>query len=318
MTWLYGLLAIMASCALLYVAGNFLISGLIRLSRYFRVTEFAIAFFVMAFASSLPNLFVGISSALQDIPELSFGDIMGNNLLVLTIAIALSVLFAPKRELPIEQGTVRDTAFFTVAAALLPLILISDGLISRSDGLILVLSFLTYAYWLWSRSGRFSKIDEEHRVDLSKSEIMKDIAKVVLGVMFLAIAAQGVVYGASLFGQNVDLPLVVVGMLITSLGGALPEIYFAVLSAHRNETGLIVGSLLGAVIVPVTLVLGLVAILHPISNDIFSFPLINRFFLVVIAGFFLYVSQVRQVITGRDAILLLCFYLLFLVTLFTV
>lgn len=316
MTWVIGLLAISISCLLLYIAGNILVSGLIRLSRYFHITEFMTAFFVMAFASSLPNLFVGVTSALQGIPELSFGDIMGNNLLVLTVAIALSVLFAPSRQIPIEQGTVRDTAFFTAVAALLPIILISDGLMSRSDGLILILCFIGYGYWLWSRSSKFSKVYLEHKVELSRTDIVKDVVKVIVGVVIMAISAQGIVYGASLFGQTLGLPLVVIGMLITSLGGALPEIFFAVISAYRNESGLIIGSLMGAVVVPVTLVLGLVAVLHPISNENLAFPLINRIFLVIIACFFLYVSQMKQFITWREGVALLALYIAFLVSLF--
>ncbi len=317
MLWLYGLGTLFLSCAFLYVAGELIVAGLIRLSRYFRVTEFVVAFFVMAFAASLPNLFVGITSALQGIPELSFGDIMGNNIIALTLAVALGILFAPKRELALDNDTLQDTSFLTSIAAILPLILIADGMISRSDGLILILFFVGYVYWLFSRRERFSRVFEED-VSIPRSEIMRDLIKVVVGVAILAIAAQGIVYGASVLGAELGLPLVLVGILILGFGGALPEVYFAIVSARKGETGLIVGNLMGAVIIPATLVLGIVATISPIENDILAFPLINRFFLIVIALFFLYVSQTHKVITAREGYILLGFYVLFLLSLFMV
>ncbi len=308
-------MAIVVSSALLYVAGGFLVAGLLRLSRYFKVTEFVVAFFVMAFATSLPNLFVGVTSAFQGIPELSFGDIMGNNILVMTVAVALSVFFAPRRELPVETETTQDATFLTAAAAILPLILISDGLISRSDGLVLILLFIGYAYWLFLRRGRFSRKVSDAEVSIPRAVILTDLVKVIAGMALLMLSAQGVVYGASLLGSEIGLPLVLVGILITSLGGALPEIYFSIISARRGETGLIVGGLLGAVIIPATLVLGFVALIHPIQNDVLAFPLINRLFLVAIALFFLYVSQARRAITWREGSILLGFYVLFLLSL---
>lgn len=316
MIWLYGLAIIVVASGLLYVAGKFLVSSLLRLSQYFKVTEFAVAFFVMAFAASLPNLFVGVTSALQGVPELSFGDIMGNNILVMTVAVALSILFAPRRELLIETDTVKDTALFTSVVAILPLILISDGFLSRSDGLILISFFFAYVYWLFVRSGRFSREFRSETESLPRESILVDIIKVVCGVALLALSAQAIVYGASLLGASIGLPLILIGILITGLGGALPEIYFAIESARREETGLIIGSLLGAVIVPATLVLGLVAIIHPIENDLFSFSLLNRVFLVAVAIFFLYISQVKKIITWRESLVLMGFYVAFLLSIF--
>lgn len=313
MFWLYGITIFLLSSVLLYIAGELLVAGLLKLSRYFRVTEFVVAFFVMAFAATLPNLFVGVSSALQGMPELSFGDIMGNNMIALTLAVALGIFFAPKRELPLENQTIRDTTFLTSIAAILPLILISDGAISRSDGLILILFFVGYGYWLLSKNDRFTKeYAEERAVVVTKSEALENMSKVVGGIVLLAIGAQGIVYGASLLATGFGLPLLLVGVLIIGFGGALPEIYFTVLTARRGETSMIIGNLMGAVIIPATLVLGIVAMIEPIHNESLELSLVGRIFLMVAAGFFLLVSQTRSVITMREGSFLLFLYAAFL------
>ena len=316
---LYGILVIIVSSAILYIAGELLVAGLLKLSRYFRVTEFIVAFFVMALAASLPNLFVGVSAALQGIPELSFGDIMGNNMIALTLAIALGIFFAPKRELPLENQTIQDTTFLTSLAAILPLILISDGTISRSDGLILVLFFVGYMYWMFSKRERFTKAyAEERAVVVTKPEAWGYIWKVMAGIVLLAIAAQGIVHGATVLAEVFSLPLLVVGILVIGFGGALPELYFTVLTARRGETSMIVGNLMGAVIIPATLVLGIVAIIHPIHNDALELSIVGRSFLIAAALFFLVVSQTRSVITKREGYILLFLYAAFLFHLFIV
>jgi len=315
MFWFYGLSTVLLSGILLYIAGEFIVAALLKLSRYFRVTEFIVAFFVMAFAATLPNLFVGITSALQGIPELSFGDIMGNNMIALTLAVAAGILFAPKRELPLENQTIQDTTFLTSLSAILPLILISDGMISRSDGSVLLLFFFGYVYWMFSKRERFTKLFDEDRDELTRSQALTEVIRLVIGIILLALAAQGIVYGAELITVGIGMSLLLVGILVIGFGGALPEIYFTIISARRGEVGLIVGNLMGAVIIPATFVLGVVALIHPISNAALEFPTTARVFLVVIALFFLYVSQSRNVITIREAAILVLSYLLFVAAL---
>lgn len=311
MFWLTGGVVLLLSGILLYMAGELIVAGLVRLSRFFKITEFVVAFFVMAFAASLPNLFVGITSALQGIPELSFGDIMGNNIIALTVAVALGILFAPRKELPLENQTIQDTTFLTSIAAVLPLILISDGMISRSDGLVLLLFFFGYVYWMFSKRERFTKVYEDEAGTPSRREAFWDIVRLLGGVVLLAIAAQGVVYGAELIASGIGLSLLLVGIIVIGFGGALPEIYFTVISARRGETGLIVGNLMGAVIIPATFVLGVVAIIEPIENAALQFSTMARVFLALVAVFFLFVSQTKQVITRREALILLASYVFF-------
>jgi len=314
-----GIVTLITSGVFLYFAGELIVASLLLLSRYFKVTEFVVSFFVMAFAASLPNLFVGVTSALQGVPELSFGDIMGNNIIALTVAltvaISFGVLFSAKKEIPLENQTIQDTTFLTAVAAILPLILVSDGMISRSDGLVLILFFAAYAFWMFSKKEHFSRVYEDRELLPTKNEIKLSIMRLVLGIVVLALSAQGIVYGANLIAVSVGLPLILVGILIIGFGGALPEIYFTIISAKKGETGLIVGNLMGSVIIPATFVLGLVAIIHPISNPTTEFSTLARVFLVLVAVFFLVVSKTKGVITKKEALTLLLSYILFVCSL---
>lgn len=312
MTILFGFIILILSGVLLYIAGELLVTGLLRVSKYFQVTQFVVAFFVMAFAASLPNLFVGITSALAGVPELSFGDIMGNNMIALTLAIAGGIFFAPKRILPLENKLIQDTSFLTLIAAVLPLILVSDGMISRSDGVVLLLLFVGYVYWLFTKKEFFSKKFHHKRKPVSQKEMLASVVHTLLGIVILAVASQGIVYGAGMVATALNLPLLFVGLVIVGFGGALPEVYFTIITARRGETSMIIGNLMGAVIIPATLVLGLVAIIHPITNDMLELSLFGRGALVLSALIFFISAQSKKEISINEGVILVIIYVAFL------
>jgi cation:H+ antiporter len=302
------------SVFLIAVSGKWVVSALARISRFLGWKEFVAAFFVMAFAASLPNFFVGVSSALRGIPELSFGDVAGNNIVALTLAVGLAVLFAQDREIPLGSRTVRNSAIFTLLAAILPLLLSLDGNLSRVDGVLLIGLFAFYISWLFSKKERFIKSLEERKTLTwgGFKVFLGDLGKVILGIILLLIAAQGIVASSQLFAQALGVSIILVGVLITGLGSALPEVYFAIASARKGQTWMILGDLMGAVIFPATLVLGIVALIHPISIPDFSPFAIARFFLIISALFFLFFIRTHQKITTREGLFLLGVYVAFL------
>ncbi|MBI4217362.1 MAG: hypothetical protein HY603_00965, partial [Parcubacteria group bacterium] len=135
---------LLGSGVLLFLAANRIVKNIIFIARYLRWREFVIAFFVMAIASSIPNMFVGISSALHDIPELSFGDVMGNSVIDLTLVAALTGLLG--KNLSTLSNLIQISSLITIAIAVLPIVLVMDGSLGRGDGFLLILTFLLYSF----------------------------------------------------------------------------------------------------------------------------------------------------------------------------
>ncbi|MBZ9577858.1 sodium:calcium antiporter [Patescibacteria group bacterium] len=339
MIWLF---IFIISCFVLFWSGSRLVKGLIRMARYLGWREFVVAFFVMAFAGTLPNLFVGINSALHGIPQLSFGEVVGGNVADLTLAVALAILIGGTA-LQVRSKMVQTSTIFTVAVAILPLILILDGNLGRGDGLILLLAFGLYILWLFSKEERFRKVYKgdkykENKNKENKNEqghnlrfidflrnrkepksirrfktFLKDLRKITVALILLLAASWGVVQSAQVFADALNVTLPIIGILIVGLGNALPETYFAIVSARKRHTWLILGNLMGSVIVCATLVLGIVVLIHPIKDIDFSPFAIARIFLIISAVFFLIVVRTDQKITKIEAFLLLGIYILFLV-----
>lgn len=326
MVWLYVFIFII-SCFLLFWSGSKLVRGLMKMAKFLGWREFVVAFFVMAVAGSAPNLFVGINSALHKIPQLSFGEIVGGNVADLTLAVALAILIGGAA-LPVRSKMVQTSTIFTAAIAVLPLILILDGTLGRADGLILLFVFVFYIVWLFSKEERFRRVyvynkgnkrrEEprdrkviEYKIFRQFKNFFKGLRKVIVALVLLLVASEGIVRSAQAFSDALGVTIPVVGILIIGLGNALPETYFAIISARKKRTWLILGDLMGAIIICATLVLGIVALICPIEIIDFSPFAIARIFLIISALFFLIAVRTDQRISKKEAFLLLGIYILF-------
>jgi len=312
MIFLY-LIIFVISFIVLILSSGWLIGALIKLAKFLGWKEFVVAFFTMALAGAVPNLSVGLSSIAHRVPHLSFAEIVGGNIVDLTIAVALAALIS-KKGLALASRTVQGSAVFTLIVAVLPLLLIADGVLSQNDGLILILAFVIYIYWLFKKEDRFSKPYNRIKKPLTFKSAFQNIGILIGSIALLLLAAEGIVKSATFFSNNLDCSLVLIGTLVVGLGNAMPEILFGIQAARRHNDWLVVGNVMGSVIIPATLVLGLVAFLHPIKVIDFSPFAIGRFFLIMAAIFFLFFLRTGQRVTKKEAVSLLFIYLLFVLT----
>src|SRR3989344_2454505 len=285
MSLLFVVAIFLSSCIVLSWLSGSLIGSLALVARYLRWREFIIAFFVMAFATSLPNLFIDINAAFQGKPELAFGDIIGGNLADLTIVLAIAVFFSKK------------------------------GLVAESE-LVLIFSFVVYSFWLFSKKGRFKKRyhSRTEAENMGFGGFLWNIGKMAVLVALLLAASQAVVVSAQFFSDQLGISLALVGILIVGLGNAFPELYFSVISARKEENWLVLGNLIGSVIICSTLVLGIIAVFFPFEIKDFSPFVTARMFLIIAALLSLLFIRSGRKITKKEGLFLLAIYILFLIT----
>ncbi len=307
----FHLFIFILSFIILALSSGWLVKSLSKVASFLSWKEFVVAFFTMALAGAIPNLSVGISSALHKIPHLSFSEILGGNIVDLTLAVALATLVS-KKGLTLPSKTVQGSGIFTLIIALLPLVLVSDGKLSQTDGLALILVFLLYIYWLFYKKERFSKAYNATKEKVTLKGIFRNVGLMFLSLFLLLLAAEGIVRSATFFSELWGLPLALIGLLVVGLGNASPEIFFAIQAAKKEEDWLTAGDLMGSVIVTASLVLGIVAVIEPVSIANVSPFVIARFFLVISAVFFLLFMRTGKSITKKEAIFLLFIYLSFI------
>lgn len=316
---IYYLIIFLASIFVLSWISSSLIKTLVKIAKYLGWREFIVAFFVMAFAASLPNLFVDIGAVLRGMPELAFGDIIGGNLVDLTLATAIVVLFSKKNSISTKSEMVQGSSIFTFLIAILPIFLLWSGKVTRSDGIILLLSFFIYAYWIFSKDGRFKKtygqtVNNQGTPQKRFFDFLKNLSKLIIFILLLLVASQGIIKSAEYFSGYFGISLSLVGVLIVALGNCFPEIYFGIASARKGEGWMVLGDMMGSVIICATFVLGLVAVIFPFEIKDMAIFFTVRAYTIIAALMFLLITKTDKKITKKEALLLLLVYVAFLIT----
>lgn len=308
------------ACIVLVQSNSFLVKSLAKISYFLKLNEFTIGFIIMSLATSLPELFVGIMSALSGTPEFAIGNVIGSNILDLTLVIGIAALLA--KNINIESKIIRKDMIYMLLIAVLPVILLMDhhlwwkfGLfpnmiqgLSRMDGIILLGVYAYYIYTLVQQEARFSRIVDK----TSRKEAIKFMLLFLVSITLLLISAHFVVDYAKLLSIDLAISPLLVGLFIISFGTSLPELIFetkAVLSKHQSMA---IGDLVGSVITNSALVLGVTAVIAPIAVNSVIY-LTSTLFMLFSAFIFFTFAESGNKITWTEGIALLFLYVLFII-----
>jgi len=295
-------------------AGAWVVKSLSNISRILKWKEFIVASLIMSFASTLAELLVGINAGIKKVPQLSVGNVIGSNVLVLTLVIGIGAILAGK--LKFKTEIIKRSSVFAIGYLFLPVVFLLDGYLSRIDGILLVLAMVFYFYELCVNQSRYSKIYNHYHHKTSSKKItsfIKYFFILIGGVAILLIGSQGVVFSAMHIASVSAISLFAIGIIGIAIGTSLPEIVFAVESTRLGYKEMILGDALGAVVVNSGLVLGVTAIICPFILTGISQYIVGIIFSILAAGLFFVFSRTKDEINKKEAIILIGIYALFLI-----
>jgi cation:H+ antiporter len=304
----FPILALILALIILVRSSTLLINSLNWFSRFFLVPEFVIAFFLMAIATSVPELFVGITSTLTGNQLLSLGNILGANVIGLTIVVGLPTILG--RGIKIQSKTEQKDIFVSSLLSTAPLFLLLDRTLSRLDGIILLIIITSYFVYVLRSRKDFTKIGEP----VYKKDFFRNVLYFTFGIVLLLISAYLAVRMASDIAVKLNIPMIVMGIFIISLGTTLPELIFGIKSVIAKRESMAIGNALGTVAVNSCLVLGLVAVIRPIEILNFRVFMGGAIFLLTSVFFFNLFVRRDENLSWREGVILCLIYLLFVVT----
>ncbi len=304
---LVNLILFVLAGAVLVLSGTLLVKSLTKIGGYLHVSEFVSGFIIMAMATSVPELFVGISSALEGNEAIALGNVIGANILNLTIVIGIVALL--KRGIKMESSKTKKDALYMVFIAALPLVLMWIGHeISRTDAIILIAALLVYARKLYKERKVFSK-----GVEKSEGRWTPVLYTLlfVLSLALLFISSRFLVKYATLLSIELMLHPILIGLFMVSIGTTLPELVFESRAALMSHSEMAMGNMIGSVIVNSTLVLGVTALISPIHANFFLFLTSGAFMLLVAFLFATFIESGNK-LRVKEAISLILLYLFFI------
>lgn len=266
---------------LLVLGAEWLVRGASRLATAAGISPLVVGLTVVAFGTSAPELAVTISSSLQGTPDIALGNVVGSNICNLLLILGLAALIAP---LTVAQQLVRLEVPLLIAATLVMILMGWDGVISRSDGIVLfvaVLLYTIYAIWQSRREQRAVQAEYEREfgsaADAASPSILANLTLIVLGLVLLVLGARWLVAGAVEAARWLGISELVIGLTIIAIGTSLPEIAASVVASLRGERDIAVGNVVGSSLFNILAVLGITASVAPtgipVSDAVLSFDL---------------------------------------------
>ncbi len=304
MLWVNLIVLVVAVIALIKSA-DVVVKTLTRLAIYFKLSEFVIGFIVLAIATSIPELFVAIASATAKIPALALGDVLGANIVNLTLIVGVILIIS--KSIKVKSEIAKKDILYMIILVILPLVLMLDKVLSRIDGVVLITVFGLYLFRILNQGKSFRKVIDH----TSKKEAIADAVLLVLAIAVLLVAVRTIVQFASLLATEAGIPPFLIGVLMLAIGTSLPELSSAVMATVSHLQDMAIGDIFGSVVVNSTLVLGIAALIHPITTE-FTLLLISAIFMIFSLLFVAYLTRVKDEIGWRAGVFLIILYILFI------
>lgn len=267
---LLSLLAILAGCALLYVGGDMLVSASTFIANRLGMSAVAIGATVVAVGTSAPELSVSLDAALSGLGDVSVGNVVGSNVCNIILVLGLCGVF---HRLRASREVYRVDFPILVVVSALFMWMIRDHMISRAEGIFLVVCLAIYVTWNLRRAEVDKEVGEllvgevAEAIGEREEKWVGPVVRAVTGIVCLGLGAKWLVHGSLQALEPMQLSNAAIGVTVVALGTSVPEIGTSIIAAQKGQGDLAVGNAIGSSVFNLLGVLGLTASVRPIAAD---------------------------------------------------
>lgn len=253
---------------LLIRGAHYLVEGASSLARKLRISEIAIGLTVISFGTSAPEFSVNVLAALAEDSEIIFGNIIGSNLVNILLVLGFSTAIYP---LKIKESTIWKDIPFSILAIFLFMILANDmvinklsqNVLTRSDGVILLLFFALFLFYAF----KLPRSKEIHGPGIKVLSNTRTFFSILVGILGLGFGGKLVVENAVEIATLLGISRKLIGLTLVAGGTSLPELVTSLVAAFKKKEDMAVGNIIGSNIFNLFFILGFSAFVSPLEYD---------------------------------------------------
>ncbi|WP_111308265.1 calcium/sodium antiporter [Confluentibacter sediminis] len=257
-----SIILVILGFVLLVVGGEFLVRSSVALSFKFNISKMVIGMTVVSFATSVPELLVSLQAALSGSPAIAINNVVGSNIANIGLVLGITA---------IVSSIAVDTSFYKlnwpvmmVFSIVLYCFLYNDNSLSSIEGTVLFIGLILFLIILIKQSKKYDIVEEVDET-LSVVSNFKIIIWLLIGAISLYFGSEWLVEGAKDIALSIGVSEAVIGVSLIAVGTSVPELAASIIAAAKKEKAISLGNLIGSNIFNIGSVLGLTAIIKPIS-----------------------------------------------------
>ncbi len=295
---------------LLIKGADWLIQGAVSIAQRLQVPDLVVGLTVVAFGTSAPELAVNVIASVNDNNGLAIGNIVGSNIANVLLILGASAIV---RQLAVQKSTIKAEIPFSLLAAVMVGFMVNDQFldadaidqVSRWDGLVLIIMFVGFLFYTF----RLSKADVSEDVPkVPQMSVFVAVMLFLVGLAGLILGGKWIVDGAVHIALQLGYSETVIGLTVVSIGTSLPELVTSIAAVRRGNSDIAIGNVIGSNIFNIFWVLGLSAVISPVtfdSSDNFSIAVVIATHAVLFAVLFLGTSY--RISRGQGVVMLLLY-----------
>ena len=251
---------------LLVIGGEFLVRSSVALSFKFNISKLVIGMTVVSFATSAPELLVSLQAALDGSSDIALGNVIGSNIANIGLVLGITAIISP---LAIDKSFYKlNWPMMMLISVVLYFMLSSGNVLDFKEGLALFISLVIFLYILIKKSkSEATEVVEDIDDALMETSNFKVVLWLIIGGAALYFGSEWLVFGAKEMALSLGVSERVISVTMVAIGTSVPELAASVIAALKKEKAISLGNLIGSNIFNIASVLGLTAMIQPISVD---------------------------------------------------
>lgn len=306
----FGLL-IIVGFILLIKGADFLVKGASNIAKKFKIPEIVIGLTIVSIGTSLPELFISITSALEGYSDMSVGNVVGSNIANLLLILGFTAIIKP---IKIKKSTLKYEIPICVFSTILLYILGNTNKnISKIESIILLVFFVLFLIYTLVLA---KKSKEKSKKNNKKINMFINFLLILIGILGLKFGGDLTVNNAVEIAKIFNLSEKVISITILAVGTSLPELVTSIVSAKKGSTDLAVGNIIGSNIFNILLIIGVSSFIKPINyNMSYNLDLIILIVSLILLLIFAY-TKPKNKVSRINGIIYLIGYIIYLLMLF--
>jgi cation:H+ antiporter len=286
----------------LLVGSDLLVTTTERTASTLSISGFYASFFLIGIATSAPEIFISIESAMQNQTILAVGNALGSNISNIALVFSISMLFVNLDKLHLSLPS-RPLISMIILGSLAFMLIFFDKTFTISDSLILISVFLISIY--------FFKPNKEENRNLNT----KKYSGIVL-FLYLTSSLILLIYGSNLFITGateialfLGITSYVIGLTLVALGTSLPELAASIQSARKGKADFIIGNIVGSNIFNIAIAMTTAGLIN--SAFFYDTDLLRDFIILTFSTliFYLTIKSKNNLKTVYSAVLVITYFL---------
>ena len=296
---------------ILIKGADIFVDGASSIAGNFKISKMLIGLTIVAFGTSAPEFAVSVKSLISGNGDIVLGNVIGSNILNILLILGISSLF---HFLNVKNNTVKKELPITLLITTLFAVLLSDHLFdsnitnafTRSDGIVLLLFFLVFIYYLISMAR--NKVDDDQNEKYMS--MPKSIMYTILGLACIIVGSNFVVDSASSLAAIIGISEKMISLTVIAFGTSLPELVTSVTATKKGEYDIAIGNVVGSNIFNIGMVIGLpIAIFGGISDITFNYI---DLIVMLLSAFLLFIFSFKdRKISKKEGIAFLILFVIY-------